>query len=118
MNFYDSIRLNQRQSHEFNFMHFTQEEVLRSFIDVKSNGIGYDGMHPKFIGLTLPYTLIYFTHFFNTIVTTSTYPSVWKHAKIVPILKQDKSFRPIAILPYLSNFFEKLVYFYLWYFDH
>ena len=83
-NFCDSIRLNQQQTHAFNFIHFRQEEVLKSFIDDKSNAIGYDGMHPKFITLTLPYTLIYFTHFFNTIVTTPTYPSVWKHAKIVP----------------------------------
>ena len=92
LNFYDNITLNQRQTHEFNFMHFRPEEVLRSLIDVQFNEIGYDCMHPKFARLTLPYTFIYFTHFFNTIVTTSTY------------------FLPISILPYLSKVFQKLVY--------
>ena len=39
INFQNSIRFNQRQTHEFNFMHFRQDEVLRSFIDAKSNAI-------------------------------------------------------------------------------
>ena len=67
-------------------------------------------MDPKFVKITLPYTLTYFTHLINTIVTTCTFPSMWKHAKSVPILKPDKSFRPIAILSYLSKVFEKLIH--------
>ena len=63
INFYDSVRLNKQQTNGFNFMHFRQEEVLRSFIDIKSNAIGCDRMHPKFIRLMLPYTLIYFTQY-------------------------------------------------------
>ena len=31
-------------------------------------------------------------------------------AKIIQILKQDKNVRAIAILPYLSKVFEKLIY--------
>ena len=69
-------------------MHSIQEEVLRLFIKVKSNAMRYDRMHPKFIRLTLAYTTIYFTIFFDTIITTtSAYPSVLKHAKIVSILR-------------------------------
>ena len=104
INFYDNVILSRQQSDEFNLINFTQEEVLESFLNVKSNAVGYDGMHPKFVKITLTYTLTYFTHLFNTIVTTSTFPSMWKHAKIVPILKPDKSFRPIAILSIYQRF--------------
>ena len=86
INFYDNVILSRQQSHEFNFIKFIQEEILESFLNVKSNGVGHDGMHPKFIIITLSYTLTYFPHLFNTIVTISTLPSMWKHVKIVPII--------------------------------
>lgn len=108
--FYNNTVFSQHEMSEFNFIHFTREDVLESFLNIKSNAVGHDGMHPKFVKLTLPHTLTYFTHFFNTIISTSTFPSMWKHAKIVPILKSDKSYRPIAILPYLSKVMEKLMH--------
>ena len=49
INFYDNVILRRQQSDEFNFINFTQEEVLECFLNVKSNAVGYDGMHPKFL---------------------------------------------------------------------
>lgn len=94
----------------FNFKHFTQEDVLQSLLSIKSNSVGHDGIHPKFIKLIVTYTLPHITHLFNTIVTTSTFPSAWKHAKIIPIPKADNTFRPIAILPFLSKALERLIH--------
>lgn len=94
----------------FNFINFTQEDVLKSFLSIKSESVGCDEIHPKFTKILLPYILPYITHLFNTIIMSSTFPSLWKHAKIIPILKPDQKYRPIAILSYLSKVFERLVH--------
>ena len=52
----------------------------------------------------------YITHLFNFIVTTSTFPSKWKHAKIIPVPKNNSEFRPIAILPFLSKVLERMLH--------
>lgn len=55
------------------------------------------------------------THIFNGIMRTGHFPSSWKRAKIIMILKPRKSalfpqnFRPISLLPSLSKVFERLV---------
>ena len=41
INFYDNVILSLQQSDEFNFINFTQEVVLESFLNVKSNAVGY-----------------------------------------------------------------------------
>lgn len=41
---------------------------------------------------------------------TCTYPLRWKQAKILPIPKSTTEYRPIAILPYMSKVFEKLLH--------
>lgn len=40
----------------------------------------------------------------------SAFPQKWKIAKIIPIPKSSKEYRPIAILPYLSKAFEIIMY--------
>ncbi|XP_075159620.1 uncharacterized protein LOC142232810 [Haematobia irritans] len=40
----------------------------------------------------------------------STYPTIWKHAKIIPIPKSNSESRPIAILCYVSKVFEKILH--------
>ena len=67
----------------------------------------YDAMHPKFIKIPLPFILTYFTHLLNTIINTSTFPSMWKHAKILSILKPDKSFRSFIYILYIFRVFIK-----------
>ena len=56
------------------------------------------------------YVLPYITYLRNTIIKSSRFPAMWKSDKIIPVPKQDKTYRPIAILPYLLKIFEKLVY--------
>ena len=59
--------------------------------------------------LESPLTLI-----LNNFLVTSTFPGIWKIARISPIPKivnpsQFKDYRPISILPKLSKIYEKLV---------
>lgn len=71
----------------FKFVCVSQLDVLESFLSIKSNAVGLDKLHPTFIKSLLPVMLPFFTHVFNTILTTSAYPPSWKKAKIIPIPK-------------------------------
>lgn len=94
----------------FEFSCVSQFDVFNSFNQTKSNAVGYDNLHPKFIRVILPFVLPYITHLFNTIITTSYFPEKWKHAKIIPIPKSVAEYRPIAILSFLSKVLEKLLH--------
>lgn len=101
----DSLPLN-----KFSFDCVNQIDVLKSCLCIKSSATGIDGIHPTFFKLLLPSILPFVTHIFNTILTTSIYPQRWKQAKVLPIPKSATEYRPIAILPFLSKSFEKLLH--------
>ena len=53
----------------------------------------------------------------NLSIQTSTFPHIWKYAKVIPLLKSfssdpllPKSYRPVALLPILSKVLEKIVF--------
>ena len=53
--------------------------------------------------------------FFCNILSTGTYPNIWKLANVTPIHKKGdkqliKNYRPISLLPICSKIFEKLVF--------
>ena len=57
------------------------------------------------------------THIVNLSIQTSTFPTLWKHAKVIPLFKRGsedqfapKSYRPVALLPVISKVFEKAVF--------
>lgn len=108
LNFYNNLEF--PTGNEFNFSYFTQLEVFSSCLAIKSNAIGADNIHPQFLRLILSQVLTHITYIFNNIVTSSCYPSCWKRAKIIPIPKSNSDYRPIAILPFLSKVFEKIIH--------
>ena len=95
---------------KFKFECVTQYDVMSAVFVVKSNSIGSDNMHPKFIRIILPLILPFITHLFNTFIMSGMHPMKWKHAKIVPVHKSNVDYRPIAILCFLSKVFEKILY--------
>lgn len=104
--FYNGIKLS--------FDSFSESEVHNALFSIKSNAVGYDGIHIKLIKLILHFILPIMTHIFNLIITTSTYPSNWKIGHIIPVAKKNSptdpdDFRPISILSCLSKVFEKLI---------
>lgn len=108
-NFYENLQgLN--SSNYFNFECINQEDAMNSIFGIKSNAMGFDKIHPKFLKLVIPVILPHITHIFNTIIIKSTYPQSWKYAKIIPIPKSNNEYRPIAILPFLSKAFERLIH--------
>ena len=57
------------------------------------------------------------THIVNLSIRNSVFPSQWKYAKVVPLLKPGaedqlapKSYRPVALLPVVSKVLERIVF--------
>lgn len=99
----------------FSFRCVDEMEILTAFKFIKSKAVGLDLISPKFIDMVLPFILPFLKHLFNSCLTTSTFPSLWKVAKIVPIAKNSSpnsevDYRPISILPFLSKVLEKLMF--------
>lgn len=95
--------------HDFSFQCVNSTDVMKSITSIKSNAVGTDDVSPIFIKLLMPQLLPYITYLINSIITKSTFPQKWKQAKIIPILKANNEFRPIAILPFLSKVLENLL---------
>lgn len=98
----------------FSFVHVNEMEVWQYFANMKSNAVGTDGVPTKFIRLLMPIIITHVTHIFNTCITTSIFPTMWKSALIIPVPKvahpeNAGDFRPISILCALSKVFEKVL---------
>lgn len=107
-NLYDELNIVPAET-SFSFRCVNQLEVRKSLLSIKSNAEGLDGINPRFLKLIVPKLLPFLTHLFNTILTKSIFPDVWKKAKIIPIPKNNGEFRPIAILPCLSKAMENIM---------
>lgn len=107
--YYSNSNNNVHSVELFNFCRITRFDIAESISYLKSNAIGSDGIDPKFFRIISPYLLPYLEHVFNSILTKSCYPNSWKLAKIIPIPKSGKDYRPIAILPYISKIFERII---------
>lgn len=94
----------------FNFSRVSPEDVVESFLSIKSKAVGLDDLHPTFLNAILPVILPFVTHLINTILTKSLFPSQWKVSKVIPIPKNNDEFRPISILPFISKVAERLMH--------
>lgn len=71
---------------------------------------------PPIVLKHLPFKLISsLTILFNNAINNNYFPTLWKTAKVLPILKKDKnpsdpsSYRPISLTPSLSKVFEAII---------
>lgn len=105
-------------SHEshysFAFNQIQSWEIVNAVWETKSNAMGLDGIPIKYLKIILPLVIEQINHMFNKIIETSVYPTVWKHAKVLPIRKKAhvnsiSNLRPISILCALSKVFEKIL---------
>ena len=91
------------------------EEVKSLFKTIKTQSKGHDELGISFLTLIFDSILPTLTHIINFSLFSSSFPSSWKLAHIVPIPKVKNPelashYRPISILPVLSKILEKVVH--------
>ena len=95
-----------------------EEQVLKVIKKLKnSSASGVDYIDTRSVKLIAENIAPALTHIINLSISTSIFPTVWKWAKVIPLLKSPsadtllpKSYRPVALLPILSKVVEKLVF--------
>ena len=88
-------------------------DIIKGLKNSKSTGIDY--IETEIIKLVSKEILPAVTHIVNLSLSQSTFPSIWKHSKVIPLLKKGdplspKNYRPVALLPILSKVLEKVVF--------
>ena len=100
----------------FSLCTVTPEEVFKVLKSLKnSKSTGTDNIDTYVIKLVAPELVAPLTHIVNMSITRSTFPSSWKYAKVVPLLKKGdpiipKNYRPVALLPIFSKVLERLIF--------
>ena len=87
--------------------------VIRSLKNSKSTGL--DTINVQILKLIAESILPSLTHIVNLSLASSTFPSAWKKAKVIPLLKKSdplvpQNYRPVALLPVFSKILEKIVF--------
>ena len=104
-----------RQS-SFSLCAVTPEEVLKVLKSLKnSKSTGTDNIDTYVIKLVASEIVGPLTYIVNMSIAKSTFPSCWKHAKVVPLLKKGdplipKNYRPVAFLSIFSKVLERLIF--------
>ena len=102
----------------FSLQEISVEDVIKVISSLKnSSATGTDYIDTRTIKLSAELIAPALAHVINLSISSGIFPSVWKHAKVIPLLKspnidplQPKSYRPVALLPVLSKVLEKVVF--------
>ena len=74
-----------------------------------------DDIDTKTIKLIATDILTALTHIFNLSIAQSEFPSIWKLAKVIPLLKKGdsltpKNYCPVALLPIFNKILERVMF--------
>ena len=102
----------------FSFSPVTVKEVQSIISNLRgSKATGLDFIYVRNIKAVSKEISPSLVHIINLSIKTKTFPDIYKHAKVVPLLKsQDKSpvecslYRPVALLPVLSRVVENALF--------
>ena len=92
------------------------DEILVEIWNLKlSKSSGLDNIDSYIVKLAKYELTPAITHIINTAITQGKFPSLWKCAKVVPLLKKDdptdpKNYRPVALLSVVSKIMERVVF--------
>ena len=92
------------------------DEVLAILKSLKnSKATGLDTIDVATVKLLADLILPALTHIINLSLRSSTFPSEWKIAKVIPLLKKGdplmpQNYRPVSLLPIMSKVLEKIVF--------
>ena len=95
-----------------------EHQVIKIIKGLKnSSATGVDYINTRTIKLIAEIIAPVLTFIINLSIQSSTFPTIWKWAKVIPLLKSmsadailPKSYRPVALLPILSKVMEKMVF--------
>ena len=92
-----------------------ENEVHSLILNLKSNSPGWDSVSATIIKSAERTILKPLTHVLNLSVTTGTFPSEMKIARVIPLLKTGDpmvltNYRPVFVLPVFSKVLERLMY--------
>lgn len=104
---------NPQQQNSFVLLDTDIYEVQGIIMNLKSNSAsGWDNIPTKLLKLASHIIVPIISHLINICFKYGVFPSIYKHAIILPIYKSGKktdisNYRPIAILPVISKIIEK-----------
>ena len=80
-----------------------------------SSSFGWEEIDTYIIKLIAKDILPAITHIVNLSISNASFPTSWKRAKVVPLLKKGdtldpKNYRPVALLPIFSKVLERAVF--------
>ena len=89
------------------------EKILKGLKNSKS--VGVDFLDISTLKLVHEYIIPAITHIINLSIRQQKFPTEWKHAKVIPLLKkgdvlEPKNYRPVAILPVVSKILERVIF--------
>lgn len=98
----------------FSFANVTENDVLSAVLSIKSQAVGVDHIHIRFLKFIALPVLPHLTFIINRVLTTSVVPNIWKIGRIVPIPKVKtpsncSDFRPISILSVCCKVLEIII---------
>ena len=95
---------------------FTTSQTAAAIKKAKnSKALGPDGLSPIMLKNLGPHGIKFMTIMFNKCISTSIIPSIWKVARIIPLLKPGKpidqgtSYRPVSLLSPAAKILEALL---------
>jgi hypothetical protein len=93
--------------HEFSFRAISTFEIRKIVLSFPSNkASGADKVSMKVIKDALPCILPTLTKIINSSLLTSVFPSIWKEAEVIALLKERN--RPVTLLPAISRIYERV----------
>ena len=108
----DQLRLLTKDRKSLFSLKTVHPDVIQKIIGQlrSSKATGFDAIDTNVLKLVKFQVTPAVTHIVNLSIQTSTFPTLWKHAKVIPLFKPGsedqfapKSYRPVALLPVLSQ---------------
>ena len=92
-----------------------QQEFRNVIFNIRNSASGHDGISSKVNNTVREILVPSLTYITNLSFTEGVFPAELKIAEILPLYKNNdpmlfNNYRPISILPFFSNLFERLLY--------
>jgi hypothetical protein len=106
----------QARSSVFSLASVHPDTIKKIIVELKnSKSCGVDNIDTYIIKLVVDEIFPAVTHIINLSIQQAVFPSLYKFAKVIPLLKKDdplepKNYRPVAILCILSKVIERAIF--------